>query len=202
MSIRRIAAIATLLTLTACAATPSASPTASAAEVANGPLEPGTYTASDFSPRIEVTVPERWENFHTDPRFWDIVRVTDDGPIVLLVQQPTIVFGPPEGGSATTPEEGMALLRQNSGLTVSEAEPIQIGGQDGLVVDIAATEEDTQVFAGERPLLGIGPTDSIRVALFAVDEGLLIIGFISPAGQMQAALNELQPMVDSIRIGG
>jgi len=77
---------------------------------------------------------------------------------------------------------------------------MEVDGYDGLGVDIAAAEEDTQVLAGERPLLGIGPTDDARLAFFAVEEGILVIGVISPAGRMAESAQMLEPLVDSIWI--
>jgi hypothetical protein len=171
-------------------------------DISEGGIGPGggTYSWAGLSPEIIVTVPRGWESFHHEDRFWDVARETDDGVVAVFFQQPTIVYGPPQGGSPTTPEEAVDLVGQNPGLTVSGSEPIEVDGYHGLQVDVSAAEEDTQVLAGERPLLRIGPTDDARLAFFAVQEGILVIGIISPARQMADAAEMVQPIIDSIWI--
>jgi hypothetical protein len=171
-------------------------------DVSEGGIGPGggTYSYAGVSPTIIVTVPRGWKNFHHEDRFWDVARETEHGLVALFFQRPTTVYGPPEGGRPNTPREAVDLVTQNPGLTVSEPEPITVDGYEGQRVDVSAAEEDTQILAAERPLLGIGPTDDLRLAFFAVEDGILVIGYISPAGRMAETAETLQPLLATVRI--
>ena len=187
--------------LGACATADQASPRPSAAELAEGPLDAGRYTYGAFTPRVELTVGDGWQNAHLVPEFFDVVQVRNSDFRAVMFHHPARIFGPPEGGSATTPQEAVALLRQNDGLEVSTPTPIEIGGRNGLQVDLIAANDDTQVLAGAQPLLGIGPTNDVRLAFFAVGDGVLVIGLVSPPGEMAAWALTAQPVLDSVTIG-
>jgi hypothetical protein len=203
---REPCSLAAAILLAAAACTPAATltPTPPAyvdiAEIAAAPLGAGSFSFAALSPRIIVTVPRGWRSFHHEDRFWDVARQTDDGLVVVFFQRPTIVYGPPLGGSPATPQEAVELVAQNPGLTVSESNPMEVDGYAGLRVDLAAAQEDTQVLAAERPLLGIGPDVDVRLAFFSVEDGILVIGLISPKGKLEETVERLQPILDSIWI--
>jgi hypothetical protein len=187
-----------------CAAAGVASPSAAAAAVAvtaEGSLAPGRYTYPGFAPRIELEVGDGWQVAHLMPEFVDVARQDEGGFSAIMFQRPARIFGPPGGAPATTPDEAVELLRQNDGLEVSDPVAAEVGGLAGLEVDLIATAQDTQVFAGAQPLLGIGPDNDVRLAFFAVDGGVLSIGLVSPPGAMDAWSLIAQPVLDSIRIG-
>jgi hypothetical protein len=199
---RLVPLLLTLATvLGACATGDLASPRRSAAELAEGPLQAGRYAYAAFTPRVELTVGDGWQNAHRVPEFFDVVQVRDGDFWAVMFHHPARIFGPPEGGSATTPEEAIELLRENDGLELSTPTPIEIDGRNGLQVDLFAATEDTQVLAGAQPLLGIGPTNDVRLAFFAVEGGVLVIGLVSPPGEMAAWALTAQPVLDSVTIG-
>jgi hypothetical protein len=187
--------------LGACATGDQASPRPSARELAEGPLDAGRYTYADFTPRIELTVGDGWQNAHLLPEFFDVAQVREGDFWAVMFHHPSRIFGPPEGGSATTPEEAVALLRQNDGLEVSTPTPLEIAGRHGLQVDLVAANDDTQVLAGAQPLLGIGPDNDVRLAFFAVEDGVLVIGLVSPPGEMGAWAMTARPVLASVTIG-
>jgi hypothetical protein len=184
----------------ACAEADLPSPLPSARELAEGPLEAGRYTYAGFTPRLEVVVGDGWQGLHLLPEFFDVGLETETGFSAVMFHHPSRIFGRPEGGSATTPEEAVALLRQNDGLEVSAPRPIEIDGREGLQVDLVAAADDTQVLAGTQPLLGIGPGNDVRLAFFSVSGGVLVIGLVSPPGGMDAWAETAQPVLESVTI--
>jgi hypothetical protein len=173
-----------------------------AREIEVGPLAAGTYSMASFTPRVEVTVPgQGWQAFHHEPRFWDVARETDQGALALMFQAPTLVYGPDGPAPATAPAQAVELLRTNPGVVAGEPVSIVVDGQSGLTIDLVTTAEDTQLLAGERGLLGMGPTTDVRLAFFEVDGALLAIGLVAPRGTLSSAAAEVQPLLDSVRIG-
>jgi hypothetical protein len=203
---RRTLALLTGASLLAgCAgAAPSTSVTATTPpvnEVAVGQLAPGRYTYSGMTPRIEVSVPEGWQTVHLSPEFFDVARERADGFAAVMFFRPPLIIGPPGGAPADDPRDAIALLHQNDRLTVSMERSAYIGGMPGIQVDVSADREDSHILGGDEGLLGIGPEDDLTLTFLQVRDGVLVIGLICPAGQMDAWAMEARPVLASITIG-
>ena len=163
-------------------------------------LAAGRYTYEAMSPQIEVTVPDGWQNAHLLPEFWDVARLSDGAYAAIAFMRPTRIIGTGSGSPAATPQDAVALLEQNPGLEVSEPQPVEVAGLSGLEVDLFAPHDDTQVLGGEQDLLGIGPGNDIRLAFLPEEDGVLVVGLITPTGEMDAFAAEAQPVLASISI--
>jgi hypothetical protein len=185
-------------------AAPSATASASTStlrELAEGTLAAGRYTNSSEEPGLIIELPDGWQSFHHEPRFYDVARVDDDGTRVVGFMRPTRVFGPSDGGPADGPQQVIDLLEQNPGLDVGSPTPVSLAGLDGLAVDISAQTDDTPVVGDEqRVLLGIGPQDAIRLWIFEWDGAPLVVLLVAPPEGMDAWVDEARPVIESIRL--
>ena len=134
-------------------------------------------------------------------RFFDIGRDTDTGFSAVMFIRPTRFMAPAEGSPAATPDEAIALLRLNDGLEVSVTRPVEIDGRSGVEVDIVASREDTQVLGGADGILGIGPTNDVRLAFFDAAGAVLVIGLTAQSGEMGEWAVTAQPVLESIHVG-
>ena len=59
-------------------------------ELEEGDHSAGTYTYSQFEPRIEVTLPDdEWTTFHLIPDFFDVAVETEEGPVAVMFLDPS-----------------------------------------------------------------------------------------------------------------
>ena len=157
---------------------------------------------ADFPIAVEITLPfTGWQAFHHEDRFWDIIRVEGSSIRGLMFHAPTNVYGADGPEPATTAEQAVALLAAKPGATVSSPAEVVIDGKRGLSVDVSAAADDTELFGSQRPLLGIGPEEDVRLAFFGVEGQLLSIGTLAAHGELDAAADVVAPIVASIRIG-
>ncbi len=167
-------------------------------ELSAGPLQPGRYTNSSADPQLILEVPEGWETIHLEPGLYDVAQVTDAETRAVGFVTPTIVYGPTEGAAPDSVEDAVELLRQNSGLEVSDARPITFAGLDGIEVDVAATAADTNVLGDdERVLLGIGPADDTRLQIVDYEDEIFIVLLVAPNDGMDDWAVEAAPLLES-----
>jgi hypothetical protein len=206
-SLRACLSLVALL-LSACAASPPATPKASPSprvdpvrEIGIGQLTAGRYTSSAMQPRIELSVPDGWQTFHASPEFFDAVVVRGDATFAVMFFRPTRIMGPPEGATFDDPRDVIALLHQNEHLSLSMERAATIRGIGGIEVDVTADRGDTQILGGDDGnLLGIGPPNDVRLLFLPIDRSVLVIGLISPDGLMDAWAAEARPVLSSISI--
>lgn len=203
----RLTALLAALTLAGCASIgPSTEPAATASpsvlELEEGDHAAGTYTYSQFEPRIEVTLPDDdWTTFHLIPDFFDVAIETEDGPVSVTFLDPIAFLTADEDDiQAATPEEAIELLAAHDGVTQSVPRPVEIGGLSGLEVDASYAHENTHVIRISRGSIGFGPTSDVRLAVLEADEGLLVIGLNAPVGHIAEAEELTQSVRDSITI--
>lgn len=170
-------------------------------EVAVGELTAGRYTYPGMQPRIELTVPDGWQTVHLSPEFFDVARDGPAGFSAVMFFRPPLIIGPPGGAPANDPRHAIALLHENERLTVSMERVAYIGGVAGVQVDVSADREDSHLLGGEEGLLGIGPSDDLRLTFLQADGGVLVIGLVCPAGQMDTWVAEARPVLASVTIG-
>jgi hypothetical protein len=177
-------------------------PTRTVTELEEGGHSAGTYTFSQFEPRIEVTVPDdEWTTFHLIPDFFDVAIETEDGPVAVMFLDPiAFLTAGEEDAQAATPQEAIELLADHEGTTLSEPRPVQIGGLSGLEVDADFEIDNTHVIRVSGGNIGFGPTSDVRLTVLEADEGLLVIGLNAPAGHMAEAEELTQTLRDSITI--
>jgi hypothetical protein len=198
----RVFAAILVVVVGGCATAPATPTLAPAMETAIGPLQPGRYTYSGFTPRIEVEVSgEGWETFHRDPEFWDVARQTEDGVVALMFLDPPTIIGPDGPVPATTADQALATLRANDELTIADERTVEIDGREATQLTITVQQDDTHMLGSEGALLGIGPLDAVRLAFFDADDGVLVIGTVAQREGIEAADALLAPVIATVRIG-
>jgi hypothetical protein len=113
-----------------------------------GPLEPGTYQTSLFTPAFRYTVPQGWVNAEDlTGNFW-LYRLVDSqqgsagGSYVSVysgIRASSTSDDCPEEAQpdvGTSPEDLVAWFQSRLGLRVTRPNQVEVGGLDGLVVDI------------------------------------------------------------------
>jgi hypothetical protein len=205
--------------------TPSPSPTASAAspeqatpeatpvpsgEVAElergGPLPPGRYTRSGFTPTITFEVSGEWYAEQLFAGFFDVQQDVGS-PDVIAVQfaRPSSVFG--EGGgstSVTTAAEAADVLRGHPGLTVLDESESQLGGRQGVVLEVehgGASAANVSLMMVPPGPLGIAPDRRLWVAFLDTDDGLLAVMVGGSVAKWGEALAAAEPVLESVTIG-
>ena len=181
---------------------PAAAASASARELEEGDHAAGTYTFSQFEPRIDVELPDdRWTTFHLIPDFFDVAQETEDGLVAVMFVDPIAFLTRDEADEqAATPEAAIELLADHDGTTLSEPRPVEIGRLSGLEVDADFEIDNTHVIRVSGGNIGFGPNSDIRLAVLEADEGLLVIGLSAPTGHMARAELLTQSVRDSITI--
>ena len=177
-------------------------PAETVSELEEGDHSAGTYTYSQFEPRIEVTLPDdEWTTFHLIPDFFDVAIETEEGPVAVMFLDPiAFLNAEEEEAQAATPQEAIELLADHDGTTLSEPRPVQIGGLSGLEVDADFEIDNTHVIRVSGGDIGFGPNSDVRLAVLEADDGLLVIGLVAPTGHMDEAEEITQSVRDSITI--
>jgi hypothetical protein len=203
----RFAPLLAALVMAGCASNgPSTEPEATASpsvrELEEGDHATGTYTYSQFEPRIQVELPDDdWTTFHLFPDFFDVAIENEDGLVAVMFLDPIAFLTPEEEDvQAATPEEAIELLGAHDGATLSEPREVEIAGLSGLEVDASYVNENTHVIRVSAGNIGFGPTSDLHLAVLETDEGLLVIGLNAPVGHMAEAEQLTQSVRDSITI--
>ena len=221
MQLRRTAGIIPVVLLVAagCQAadfSPSASSTAGATTVPSvapatpieltttpDPLPAGVYTRSSFSPAVTFELDGPWHAVQLLEGFFDVQQDVGS-PDVIAVQ-----FGRPEAVYAAAAEPvdvasaqaAADALAEHPGLTVIGESPSQVGGLDGLTVEVEnAGESHVQVMDVPPGPLGIDPGRRLWVSFFDTPDGLLAIMVGGSVATWDDALLTAEPVLESIRI--
>lgn len=120
---------------------------------------------------------------HLSPSIFDAGRDVEGRFSAVMLFRPAVVVGPSGGEPAATPEEAVALIRQNDGLSIIDEQPVRRMGLDGIQVDVVAVHEETQVLGEGGALLSIGPDTDLRLTFLPADGGILVIGVLRPADE-------------------
>lgn len=196
-------------------ATSSPSRLASPAVLLSGPLEAGTYTTSAVFPlKVVVTVPDGWGVLVTGPRV--TVLESDDAYLGFWIastaeRDPCGLGGVPDSPVGPTADDLAAALAGAPGFDTTDPVDTTVGGVDGTYVELIGPQAGCtdpilwQTSDGscrcmeshvERNRLWILDVDSTRLVVNALD----IPGADGTTGTSSAVLDNLQGMVDSLRI--
>ncbi|HEX4897311.1 MAG TPA: hypothetical protein VFV53_03020 [Candidatus Limnocylindrales bacterium] len=175
-------------------------------ELANspGPLGPGRYTRTGFSPAITFEVDGPWRAVQLYTGFFDIQQDVDT-PDVIAVQfaKPSALYGA-DGAAVELTDPGLAaaILGANPGLTVLETSASRIGGLDGFQVTVEnAGTPNAQVMRVPPGPLSILEGRRLWIALFDTPDGILAIMVGGSVAAWDAALTTAEPILESVEIG-
>ena len=169
-------------------------------------LGAGRYSSSPpFEVPFTFAVPAHgWEAMHHHGEFFDIGRFATAERQTAPVRW--IAFGHPGHirgdddvpAAGLTPEEAAALLSARRDLTASEVVPYSLADRDGVRLDLHAPEPDTPIFGGPDGAFNLEPSIDIRLGIVPLDDDLLLVFVGAPPGELDAAWDEAQPILDSV----
>ena len=171
--------------------------------VSDEQLAPGTYTRSDFTPRVTFEVSGEWYAVQEAAGFFDIQREVGS-PHVIAVQFGNVeaVFGPDgERVPAASAAELAAAVASNPNLTVLGESGSRMGGLEGSLVEVEnATAAQTRILDGPAGALAIDPGRRLWAALFDVEDGVLAIMVGGSAERWDEALLAAEPILETVTI--
>jgi hypothetical protein len=184
------------------AATPSVA--AGPLEIRGGELPPGTYTRSNFEPRITFDLAPGWQGVQNTNGFFD-VQQDPDSPDVIAVQfgNAEAVFG--EDGAAVEIDDSADAgpnIRKNPGLNVLGESPSLMSGLEGYTVEVEnATQGDVQVLRVPAGPLAIAPDRRLWMSFFDTPDGVLAVMVGGSVARWEDSLAIAEPVLESVRIG-
>lgn len=184
---------------------PSPGPSPLAFPRTTGEVVAGRYASSPpFDIPFTFDVPSGgWESMHLHGEFFDIGRFATEERQTAPARW--IAFGHPEHvrgeedvpAAGLTPEAAATLLAGRDDLTASEAVPFSLAGRDGVRLDLHAQEPNTPIFGGPEGDFGLEPSMDIRIGFVPLDNDLLVV-FVGASGELDAAWEEAQPVLESV----
>jgi hypothetical protein len=196
-----------------------------------GPLEAGTYETSVFAPALRYSVPQGWVNAEDLPgNFW-LYRSVDsqdglEGGSYIGVYSGIRASSASddcaeeaEADVGTSPEELAAWFRSRPGLRVTRPKQVEVGGLDGLAVDITLRGgyRDTCPWSEGQPvvplIIGSGishlyhvvlPGLTVRLVFLSWEDSNVTIEITSVHEQLAAQryFALAAPIVDSFEFAG
>ena len=185
---------------------PSPAPSPIAFPRTTGEVVAGRY-ASDppFDVPFTFEVPaDGWESMHLHGEFFDIGRFATADRQTAPIRW--IAFGHPGHirgdedvpAAGLTPEAAATLLSSRDDVTAGEAVPFSLAGRDGVRLDLHAPEADTPIFGGPDGAFNLEPSIDIRLGIVPLDDDLLLVFVGAPPGELDAAWDEAQPILESV----
>ena len=223
MAIRRFVGVLVIVLLAGCAPRPaspsagaSATTTAAASATplardftprelpASGRLEAGVYTRAAFEPPITFELDDGWVVGTIATGFFD-VQQQPGSPDVIAVQfanVEAVVGADGRRVDVTSAQEAAAAVTRNPALTILGESDSRLGGLVGFTIEV---ENGGDVHAGvlDVPpgLLGIDPSRRLWISLFDTGEGVLAVLVGGSVARWDAALQEAEPVLESVVIG-
>jgi hypothetical protein len=191
----------------------SASPTAAATAAAGvrtltasktTALTPGTYTRSDFKPKITFKVASgSWYCVQLVAGFFDVEQQVGS-PDVIAVQfaRPQEVYTTGGFGIvAADAQTAATLLQANTGLKTLDSSQSKIAGLSGYQLTIEnGGSTDAKVMRLPAGTLAIAPDRRLRITFLDTPDGLLAVMVGGSVGKWDVALSAAGPIVSSITI--
>jgi hypothetical protein len=182
-------------------------------------LPPGEYRSEEFEPSLSFRVGEGWAT--SPPELSDALLITrghERGGLGFANVQEVFIYKPTKTSNPNVveaPKDMVGWFRQHPYLRTEKAEPVKVGGVDGVRLDVAAGELPEDYFGD----CGSGCVDLFRVggaypvslwledkARFIVLEDVggetVIVGFVNPAAEFDEHVPQAQKVIDTVEWRG
>jgi hypothetical protein len=175
-------------------------------------------TTTTFQPSITYTVPDGWVNREDLPGNF-LLHLDGDERYLGIYHDAT---APLECEEAPAPGVGQSVeawsdwLTSHPGLVTTEPQPVNVGGLDGVYIDIALDPEWTVTcpYSEGQPvvpfIIGGGPSFLHHVILPGYEERIYLLNYnggniaieVGPEGtSLPEYLELVEPIIDSIEFG-
>jgi hypothetical protein len=171
-------------------------------------FEQATYFSSppfDVPFTLEVDEPG-WFSGHLNGEFFDLLRF--DGVPHTGLPTRMLTFGVPghvRGPDGDVPVQDLTaeaaadLIEQADDRTTSNRMDIELLGLTGVVLDIHSELNNTPIYGGAAGNFGLSPERDVRLAILAHADGFLLVGMLAEAGDLDAAWEHAEGILDTVR---
>ena len=172
--------------------------------VSDQQLTSGTYTRSDFTPRVTFELSgAEWYAVQAAAGFFDIQRDVGS-PHVIAVQFGNVEAaygGDDERVEPASAAEAVTIVGSHAQLTVLAQDGSRTAGLEGTVVVVEnASETQARIFEVPAGALAIDPGRRLWAALFDVGDGILAIMVGGSAERWDEALLAAEPILETVTI--
>jgi hypothetical protein len=168
-------------------------------------LEPGRYSSQppfDIAFTFEIPT-DGWESGHLHGEFFDVLKLDSPGAPSrwIAFAHPNVIHGRTEApGAGLTPQAAFDTLATLEGLDVGPTVPFEIAGVAGVAADLRATGPPVALFGGENGDFELNSELDLRLGIVPVDDALMLVLVMAPPGELDAALTEAGPILDSVEL--
>jgi hypothetical protein len=190
-----------------------------------GTLSAGVHSSSKFTIPLTLSVPDGWVNVRDIVRTYEVEPASSSGvpghPDIEVLAMNAIPdqasCGPvPLAGAGSTVTDFVDFVSHHPGLDATAPVPVTIDGYQGQSIDFGVRSDWTAICPDIDPvnpvalMLTSTNTDppgrhlaysrGVRVRWIVLDVAgeSVIVEMVAPAGQFDGAMNEEQPIIDSL----
>lgn len=162
-----------------------------------GVLAAGTYTTTQFEPALTFDLAEGWHQYFAD----DSDEIALGGPDVdLNMTRPAQVIDPTSGQPADSPDSLADWVAGNANLDASAPTTVQIAGIESTYFDLPGPTSTVQLFHYTSGDMHIPPGTQTRIYVVPMDGPDLVLVMYATSSDFAAAVEAVQPIVDSLQI--
>lgn len=169
----------------------------------------GTYFSSPpfVIPLAIVISEDGWYAGHLNPVFIDLQRY--DGVEVGGFPTRMLAFGWPENVrgddgpvpvAGLTPETAIDLLADRASLETGVRADAELFGLPGERIDLHSDLTNNPIFGTADGDFGLAAEHDLRLVALALDDGLLMVGVLAPATELEDAWARALPMLETVEI--
>ena len=160
----------------------------------------GTYWFDGFEPTFELRIPgPGWEVGHFHAEIFDLF-FEGDFPAIAFARFPTVATAGGGTATATSVDVVRDALTSNPDVEVDEVGPVDVAGLQGVTIDVRVTRAQTALFGSGGEGFHFDPGFVGRFHLLQVDGGVVEIFVTNREGELDAAIEATQPILDSVRV--
>jgi hypothetical protein len=174
-------------------------------------MTPGTYfTSPPFIVAMTIAIEEAgWHAGHLNPVFIDLQRF--DGVAVGSFPTRMLAFGWPEnvrgnGGpvpvAGSTPAAAVDLMAERGSVQADERAAVELFGLEGERIDLHSDLGNNPIFGTANGDFGLGPELDVRLVVLPLDDGLLMVGILAAADDLDDAWEQAQTILETVDLQG
>ncbi len=172
-------------------------------------MTPGTYfTSPPFVVPMTLTIDEPgWYAGHLNAVFIDLQRF--DGLAVGSFPTRMLAFGRPEnvrGADGAVPVAGLTptaaldLMASRGSVKPGERAAVELFGLEGERIDLHSDLGNNPIFGTANGDFGLGPELGVRLAVLPFEDGLLIVGILAAADDVDAAWGQALAILGTVEL--